>query len=41
MQENEKQEQHETEPQDLDFPAEFDSLINANGKITPALLTVV
>lgn len=41
MQNNEMQEQQETESPAVDFSAEFDALINANGKITPALLMAV
>ncbi|HGI7029138.1 TPA: hypothetical protein ACJVFL_002467 [Klebsiella aerogenes] len=44
MQENEMQEQHEkqeTKSQAIDFSTEFDELINAEGRITPAILTAV
>ncbi|EOD8901081.1 TPA: hypothetical protein ACS3NR_000283 [Klebsiella pneumoniae] len=44
MQENQtqqQQEQQENETQVFDFSDEFDSLINAHGKITPSLLTAV
>ncbi|HDK6484406.1 TPA: hypothetical protein ACHJBU_003993 [Klebsiella pneumoniae] len=47
MQENQTQQQQqqqqpkENETQVFDFAAEFDSLINAHGKITPSLLTAV
>ncbi len=44
MQENEMQEQHdkqEKKSQAIDFSTEFDSLINAKGKITTSMLTAV
>lgn len=41
MQENDTKDQQEPETQDFDFSAEFDSLINARGKITPSLLMSV
>lgn len=41
MQENEMQGQQETKPQAIDFPTEFDALLNAKGKITTSMLTAV
>ncbi|MCW6019459.1 hypothetical protein [Enterobacter hormaechei] len=41
MQENEMQEQQETKSQAIDFSTEFDTLLNAKGKITTSMLTAV
>lgn len=41
MQENDTKDQQEPERQTFDFSAEFDSLINARGRITPSLLMSV
>lgn len=41
MQENEMQEQQETKSQAIDFSTEFDTLLNAKGKITTSMLMAV
>lgn len=42
MQENDTQQnQHKTEIKNFDFSTEFDTLINARGRVTPSLLTAV